>query len=137
MHIYCVKCKKSRTFMVTKLSKSCWSNSQSCWSNSQSCLALCKHSRRAAGNINLWAEGVNLIGRSILTSKVLTVLVARLIVKILPRYDLSQEFSLLEPQLGRQVQFHNTQIHNKQTYDFSLTKPHIQLIDIYVSETTF
>ena len=52
-------------------------------------LTLFERSIRSARNTDLWGQGVNLIGSSILTSEELSSIVARLIVKIMPRYDLS------------------------------------------------
>ena len=52
-------------------------------------LPLCERSIRAARNVDLWGEGDNPIGSSLLTFEELSSIVARLIVKILPRYDLS------------------------------------------------
>ena len=52
-------------------------------------LALCERLIRAARSIDLWVEGGNPIRRSLLTSEELMVLMARLIVEILTRYDLS------------------------------------------------
>ena len=57
--------------------------------NAEDRLTLCERSIRAARNIELWGEGDNPIGSSLLTFEELSSIVARLIVKILPRYDLS------------------------------------------------
>ena len=52
-------------------------------------VALFERSIRSARNTDLWGQGVNPIGSSILTSEELSSIVARLIVKIPPRYELS------------------------------------------------